>query len=648
MLRKIDDRTLNGRIKRETRKTQKISLPWMLTVPFMVQVVAVVSLVGYLSYRNGQRSVEDLTDQLMNSVGDRIEQKLVRYLEAAQFANQMNANATLRDALDLNFDEPSAERDLYLWQQMQMFPNLAWISIGSEQGGSSNGINRPGAEQSLQMSVANRSTQYYGTYYAMKEGVRTDLLRVERPVFDARTRPWYRAAIAAKRAVWTNIYPGFTPGTIFIAASQPLYNSAGQVIGVSGTDISLVGIQKFLTQTPVSPSGYAFLMERSGMLVASSGQEPSFRLVAGQPQRANVMDSQTPLLRAVGLALKQKLGDFKTIQAPQKFHFYLNPQEQFVQVVPFAMEGGLDWLMVMVVPEADVMGKIHAGTQTTVWLCVVAVATVIGLNAGMSRWLVQPIVELNQASQQIAQGDFSRQVRSPRISELSTLADSFTQMSLEIQQSRQQLEDYSRSLEEKVSDRTQALRQEIQRRAAAETALQSANQELQRLAYVDGLTQIANRRQFDTRLEQEWRRMKREQRSLSLILCDVDYFKSYNDTYGHQVGDDCLRRIAKVMDEAARRPSDLAARYGGEEFAILLSNTSLEGAIEVATVIRTQLQGLQIPHQNSHVSLYVTASFGVAHLIPAEPIAPEELLAQADRALYRAKVDGRDRIATMG
>lgn len=206
------------------------------------------------------------------------------------------------------------------------------------------------------------------------------------------------------------------------------------------------------------------------------------------------------------------------------------------------------------------------------------------------------------------------------------------------------LEDYSRSLEQKVSDRTQALHQEIQHRMAAEAALQSANQKLQRLAYIDGLTQIANRRQFDEQLIVEWRRMKWERLPLSVILCDVDYFKQYNDTYGHQGGDDCLCAVAGAIATAARRPSDLAARYGGEEFAVLLPSTSLEGAMEVARVIQTNIKDLQLPHRQSQVSQYVTASFGVASIIPTEVDAPEKLLLQADRALYQAKISGRDRV----
>jgi diguanylate cyclase (GGDEF)-like protein len=625
---------------------QKVSLAAMLTVPFILQVVTVVGLVGYLSYRNGQRSVADLTNQLMDTVSSRIEQKLISYLDSPRLVNQMASDAVRRGELRLNLDRSNVQREQYLWQQMKLFPTLAWMSLGSKDGDSA-GVWRPGEREDLQISLSNASTQYYGNYYLMnEEGIRTQRVKVEKPAFDPRKRPWYTSARDAKHAVWTPIYAGFTPGTIFVAASQPLYESSGKLVGVIGTDLSLSGIRQFLAQNSVSSSGQTFLIERSGQLVASSSQESPFRLVQGQPpQRVDVRDSQTPLIRATAQSLLGKVKDFTTIQQPQRYYLKPNGQAQFVTVLPFSRKGGLDWLIVIVVPEVDVMAKIHAGTLTTVLLCLAALMTVILLNTLIGRWLAKPIIGLSKASQKIAQGDFSPKVRAPRILELSTLADSFTQMSQEIQESRQQLEDYSRSLEQKVSDRTQALQQEVQFRTEAEVALQSANEELQRLAYLDGLTQIANRRKFDEQLSQEWRRLKRDQLPLSLILCDVDYFKQYNDSYGHQAGDDCLYKVAYVLAIAARRPPDLAARYGGEEFAVLLPNTSLEGAVEVAKKIQVQIKALQLPHQRSQVSQYVTVSFGVASMIPAETTTPEQFLAQVDRALYQAKVEGRDRIA---
>jgi diguanylate cyclase (GGDEF)-like protein len=645
MFFKFGDRKVFTHARSWLRSSQSPSLQGMLTIPFILQVVAVVGLVGYLSYRNGQRSVEDLTNQLMDAVSQRVEQKLTSYLEPARLLNQINRDAVRRGALKLELDPPNQQTELYLWQQMQLFKNLTWITLGT-QSGNALGIWRPGERQKLQFSFSNRSTQYFGNYYATdNQGTRTARIKVERPAFDPRTRPWYKEAIAANQGIWSPVYAGFTPGTIFIAASQPLYDQTGQLVGVSGIDISLLEIQNFLAQNLVSPSGKIFLIERSGLLVASSSQEKSFRLTSGRsPQRVNVLDSHTPSIRLTAQSLLKQVKDFKTIQKTQRFYFHPNHGAEFVKVLPFSLGKGIDWLIVIVVPESDVMAHIHTGTRTTILLCLGALMVVIGLNTAISRWIVKPISNLNRASQKIAQGDFDHQIQTPNILELSDLANSFTQMSHELQQSRQQLEDYSRSLEQKVSDRTQSLEQEIQRRATAERALQSANQELQSLAYLDSLTQIANRRQLDQQLKKEWKRLKREQLPLSFILCDVDYFKQYNDTYGHQAGDDCLRQIAQAIAAAARRPPDLAARYGGEEFAMLLPNTSPEGAIAVAKEIQAHIKFLQLPHQKSDVSQYVTVSLGMTSIIPTESHPPEFMLSQVDRALYQAKKEGRDRI----
>jgi len=172
--------------------------------------------------------------------------------------------------------------------------------------------------------------------------------------------------------------------------------------------------------------------------------------------------------------------------------------------------------------------------------------------------------------------------------------------------------------------------------------LEAANQELHRLACLDGLTQVANRRCFDEYLEQEWRRMAREKTPLSIILCDIDFFKVYNDTYGHQAGDDCLQKVATALRHTVKRPADLVARYGGEEFVVILPNTKAEGAVQVGAAIRNAIRDLQIIHLNSP-NEYVTLSLGVASTIPHPQSSPFRLIAAADQALYKAKAQGRDR-----
>ncbi len=173
--------------------------------------------------------------------------------------------------------------------------------------------------------------------------------------------------------------------------------------------------------------------------------------------------------------------------------------------------------------------------------------------------------------------------------------------------------------------------------------LQLANQQLQNLAMVDQLTQIANRRCFDEILHQEWHRLVREKRPLSLLLCDIDYFKQYNDTYGHSQGDICLQQVAQALQQGVQRSIDLVARYGGEEFVVILPHTDQEGALEVAQKIQDVLEQFNLPHRSSNVADRVTMSIGICSLIPTVERFPLDLINAADHALYQAKTLGRNR-----
>lgn len=176
--------------------------------------------------------------------------------------------------------------------------------------------------------------------------------------------------------------------------------------------------------------------------------------------------------------------------------------------------------------------------------------------------------------------------------------------------------------------------------------LQQANQQLERMVKIDGLTGVANRRHFDEALQSEWVKLQRGQFPLSLILCDVDFFKRYNDYYGHPAGDRCLVQIARAMSRVVMRSVDLVARYGGEELAVILPNTDIEGALIVATRIHSEIRQLKIPHERSPISELVTVSLGISSLDTKSDVSPEELVASADEALYEAKSQGRNCTAT--
>ncbi|HAC64671.1 MAG TPA: hypothetical protein DCF68_14340 [Cyanothece sp. UBA12306] len=173
--------------------------------------------------------------------------------------------------------------------------------------------------------------------------------------------------------------------------------------------------------------------------------------------------------------------------------------------------------------------------------------------------------------------------------------------------------------------------------------VQQLNQNLKRISTIDPLTKIPNRLLFNQCINQEWQRLIREHEPLSLIMCDVDYFKKYNDKYGHPAGDECLKKVANILSQSVKRSSDLVARYGGEEFVIILPKTNAKGAIKVANNIRDVLQEVKIIHEDSQVSKYVTLSLGIATMIPHSSLSIQELINSADQALYSAKNQGRDR-----
>ncbi len=172
--------------------------------------------------------------------------------------------------------------------------------------------------------------------------------------------------------------------------------------------------------------------------------------------------------------------------------------------------------------------------------------------------------------------------------------------------------------------------------------LEKANIVLKKMTVIDALTQIPNRRRFDEYYEAEWSRLKRDKKPMSLILCDIDFFKKYNDHYGHQQGDDCLEKVAQALKKSVHRPADLVARYGGEEFCAVLPNTPMVGAEKIAAEMLANVQKLEIPHAESDVSKFVSISIGVGQSIPGEGLSPAELIELTDKGLYTAKSKGRN------
>lgn len=1037
------------RLRHFPQVSHRLSLKTLLIIPFALQLIVTVGLIEYLSLRNGQQAVERLAQQLLEEAGDRTQQHLETYTEMPQQVVQL-----LVDDLELgsvNFNTPNLQTlDPYFLKRVQRFPSVSFIYIGDAQGrfiGA--GPVRSRGYPTYIIEAADASTDHHYVSYATDaQGQRTQVLNAV-PNYDPRRRPWYEVAVQRNQPTWSPIYAfiGEANEGLTITAVEPFQTPTGQLAGVAAVDLYLNDISEFLKQLKISQAAQVFIVEPSGLLIASSGQQAPYSQAQGQVIRVSAIASEDILVQATAQYLQTQIGGLDQIEQRQHFTFSLQGQRQFVQVTPWHDRFGLNWVIVAVVPAQDFVGPIYAQTYRTIFLSGIALGIAVLIGYLTARWASLPILRLNTAAQKLARGEWHHRIKIHRADEVGQLAQSFNRMAeqlqtsfselqdlnqalstskaelnqilaalpvgvmvikadgsllylnphgktllgiaepspkvpleqlaavyqayragtqqlyptqqlplvqalagnrvsvddlvlqrgqqvirLEVQgtpvfdtqgqvlyaiatfqditenkqaelalrqsesrfrrltenipgvvyrytmrpdgseaftymsprfqaiydldsalvlsdstyfwqlidpddrselratiaqsyhtlqpwsleyrittpsghrkwiqtfasperqangdviwdglvlevtdrkQAEQVLADYNRTLEEQVRERTLALEQEIsdrkhietalreseyflQRiadavpqilylfdltsgttvylnqqslgvlgytseeicnaepewlieqfhpddrhlcyglptrfnhlsdqevlsteyqfrhkngswrwlntrevvftrdeqglptqvlgsvqdisdRKHAEAALQQANLALQHLAAVDSLTQVANRRRFDEYLEQEWYRSARQGQPLSLILCDVDYFKQFNDCYGHPKGDDCLIQIAQTMSHVLKRSTDLIARYGGEEFGVILPNVFSEGAIAVAHMIQAAIQQLQIPHRESQISDVVTVSLGIATLIPLSDQSFNTLIGLADQALYEAKARGRDR-----
>ena len=607
------------------RLLRKIPLQTAIILPFAVQVALAVGAVAYLSYRNGQAAVYDMAQQLQNELATRILQELKETVAKPHIINQLNANSLLQGDINLL----TGQGEQIFWQQMNIFPSTNFVYCAMEADGAFLGVGRSqgGTGRILQIQEVNADTGRYFHYYDITpSGKRSRLSIVGDETYDPRLRPWYIQTKEKNKPNWSDVYLDFETRLPTITASAPVFNAeTGDLFGVCATDIILSEeLNDFLRSLTISESGIAFIMDAEGSLLATSTPESILAERGQDSLLLTAQASENPVIRQVAESLQRHPapGDsaLTGVTWPERSVLKVNDERHLVQVSRFADHLGLDWILVVVIPEVDFMAQIDDQNQLTLMLYLLALALTGVSGLLIARWMVQPINDLSLRAKEITQGKWDKVISTDRADAIGELSRSFAIMA-------DQLQDSLTTLEQRVEERNLELTQ--------------LNQELQRLAHSDGLTQTANRRYFDAYLEQEWQRLSREQQPLSLILCDADYFKPYNDTYGHQAGDECLKQLAKVLQQAAQRPADLVARYGGEEFAIILPYTDTAGAITVAKHIRRRLEALAIPHQSSHHG-YLTISMGIATSLPHPTRFPSLLITAADQALYAAKTSGRD------
>ena len=576
----------------------KLPLGLILVVPFVVQIFVAVGLISWLSFRNGQRAVNELARELHSEISARIQQDLSHRLSVASLATRINADAIASGYLDISDQQATAD---YLLTQLNQFSELSGVTVATEDPNYV-GIVR-GADIELLLSQWDTENGGVIDYQLDDQGKILDIVAVGAD-YDHRQREWYRSAVDAQEAIWQAPYLTLNLYQLVISIDRPIYDAQGNLLGVADAELMLTDISNFLRQIDLAQSGQILVIERNGKVVATSLQEPPFRInpTTRQPERINLQEKSDPLTSEIALTLTDTFGSLERIDQPEHLVFEANNQRQYVQIAPFHNDPNLDWLVVITVPESEFMDTIHQNTRMTVLLCFGALLVTTGLGVITARWIVRPITNMTEAADALSRGEWQQIVGESPINDLSRLTRAFNRMA---------------------------------------NQLHTSFSTLAYNAQHDNLTGLLNRGALRTQLEKAI--ANRYQQQFALFFLDLDDFKLINDSFGHIVGDQLLIAIATRLKETLNNVTKSLdhitfARFGGDEFVILVE--SISNATEAMQTANQFTQTFAAPFHLQKHEIYASTSIGIA-LSTLQGERPEDYLRNADIALYAAKKTGK-------
>ncbi|QOY36543.1 sensor domain-containing diguanylate cyclase [Anaerobacillus isosaccharinicus] len=451
--------------------------------------------------------------------------------------------------------------------------------------------------------------------YVNKEGLaKLDTNTTEIPNTDLSDRQYFLDGREGKDHI-SDVLIGRNTGAAVIVFSSPIYDENGFFQGLVLGPVKLDTIVDLMNQLEIGETGETYITDKNGVLITNIRKD-------------NAHLTETEEKKTIVPDLLQKA------QRDESIEYYQNYKGVTV-LGTYKWTNNGDWLIIGEIEKSEVFKSFY---HTMIFLIVVSLIILIITYIFMSviyQRIQRSIDYVLSGAKLINGGKYTTQIdkevikQSPE--EFRKLCDVFNEMAATVRNTIDDLE----TSEEK-------LREDIVKRKEAEEKLYQANKILNELSRKDGLTSIANRRQFDETFEKEWQSHLRNGKPLSIILFDIDFFKPYNDTYGHQNGDECLKSLSSTVQKILKRPRDLLARYGGEEFVIILPETNVEGATHVAEKVRKGIESLQIAHSTSSISDYITVSVGISTIVPSSHVQSKLLIEKADKALYVAKSSGRN------
>jgi signal transduction histidine kinase/DNA-binding NarL/FixJ family response regulator len=433
----------------KTKKTRQVSLKSLLIIPSVLQILGIVSIISYLSFKNGQTAVNEILTQLKDKIVLRIEENITHDLKTGREINLSHLSLIKIKTFNL---QTLFNWEAYLWQTIaQQQPNSSVSSFAlSNPQGQYIAAQRV-SDGSLIINIVNPLINRNFESYSTKEnGERDRLIKVNKNV-DIRQRPWYKQTVARGKPTWSKPYFALVEPDLLISYTIPIYDKNSQKLeGTVMTTLSLENLGRFLKNLKIGKAGEVFIVDRSGNLIATSTQEPLFRLESNKKQLMPMADSSNYLTRTIGQHLFNNPGGSPHNKSTGELELFIKQQKYFLRLQSYKNNEGIDWAIAIVIPESDFMDRINASNRQTILLSVLALTVAIGIGIATVNYVIKPILELNQASKEIARGNWNQAIKCNSIDEVGELANSFNLMA-------QQLQESFETLEQRVEERTAEL-----------------------------------------------------------------------------------------------------------------------------------------------------------------------------------------------
>jgi HAMP domain-containing protein len=413
-----------------------ISIRYAIPILLIAMITVTVGFTGWLAFRSGQQAVDNLATHLSHETTARIDEHVTAFLNTPHLFGQLNEAAVQAGNMNLD-DFPELER--FFWHQVHVTESVPFIYFGSEDG-TFIGVQKDRNDE-LFLWIDDESTGGTLDVHRLDEQL-NPIEMVDSVEFDPRVRPWYQAAVQAGGPTWSPVYTDIARPILIITPAVPIYDDEGLLRGVLGIELSLSEISDFLNTLTVGRAGQAYIIEPNGNIIASSSSEPPFFMTDDGPQRLNATQSSEPSIQASAQYLVETFGSIDQIEDEQQIVFDLDGERQYTRIVPLDDGRGLEWLIVVVIPESDFMEPIYANTRTTVLLSlgILVVVTVLGLR--LARWIIQPVFAVMDTAAAIEAGNFNAESLDPigkRQDEFGQLARVFQNMAQEVYTREQRL-----------------------------------------------------------------------------------------------------------------------------------------------------------------------------------------------------------------